>query len=176
MTSAIEFTGTDGVTTRIFVVVERQVWIERRVHREGGGVVQDVVAVRIGLGDDGFADGAAGAAAVFDDELLAEHLAELVVDDARGSVGAAGRRIRHHHPHRAVRPGILRLGATHEWRRRHSGQYRAACEFAARHRSLPGLCFGFFWRSVLSQLNTAEPVGNPRLQWQCQKPGSSCSG
>ena len=56
----------------ILAVVERQVRIERAVDRERGGVVQDGVAVGIGLGDQRLADGAAGAAAIFDDELLAE--------------------------------------------------------------------------------------------------------
>ena len=88
----------------------------------GRAVMQDGVAVRIGLGDDGFADGAAGAAAIFDDELLAEHLAELVVDDARGGVGAAGRRIGHHDPHRPVGIFGLRKGWGREGRGSHAGQ------------------------------------------------------
>ncbi len=81
------------------------------------------VAIRIGLGDDRFADGAAGAAAIFDDELLAEHLAEFGVNDARRGVGAAGRRIGHDDAHRPVGPSAVcaRAGA-HERRGRQSRQ------------------------------------------------------
>jgi hypothetical protein len=71
--------------------------------------VQDHVAVRRGLRDRFLADRAAGATAIFDGELLAEILAEPGIDDARGGVGAARGRIRHHHPHRTRRPIGLRI-------------------------------------------------------------------
>ena len=73
--------------------------------------MQDGVAVGRGLRDQGFTDGAAGPAAIFDDELLAQNRADLGVEDTRGGVGAAGRRIRHHHLHRTVRPRGLGAGA-----------------------------------------------------------------
>jgi hypothetical protein len=128
-TSATVFTGT---------VIERQVGIERGIHREGRGVVQNRVAVRRGPRHHGFADGAARAAAIFDDELLAEIGAELREQDARGGVGAAGRRIGHHDPHRPVRPCGLRRRAAGKGRRRHAGQKRASCDIGPRHRSLHG--------------------------------------
>jgi hypothetical protein len=58
--------------------------------------------------------------------LLAEHFTDLAEDDARRCVGAAGRRIRHDHAHRPVRPGSLRADRAREWSRGHSGQDRAS--------------------------------------------------
>ena len=110
----------EGDRIEILVVVERQIRIERRVHRERRGIVQHGVAVGIGLRGHRLADGAAGAATVFDHELLAEHFAELGEDDARRGVGAARRRIRHHHAHRPVRPGGLRARCAHQRQRRYS--------------------------------------------------------
>ena len=110
----------------VLVVVERQIRIERRVDRERRGIVQHGVAVRIGFRDHRLADGAAGPATVFDDELLAEQFTEGAEDDARRGVGAAGRRIGHDHAHRPVRPGSLRAGRRAQQRHgRHSGQQRA---------------------------------------------------
>ena len=120
----------------ILAVIERQVGIERAVHRERRGIVQNRVAVGIGLGDHGLADGAAGAAAIFDGEWLAKIFAELGVDDARRGVGAAGRRIRHHDPHRPVRPSGLRARIADKRCRRHCSQHRAACESSSRHGAL----------------------------------------
>src|SRR5215213_251612 len=83
MMSATVLASTDGVTTRRLgtsearntgsksLAVERQLWIERRVDRVGGGVVHNGVAVGIGLGRNRRADGATGAAAIVDDEGLA---------------------------------------------------------------------------------------------------------
>jgi hypothetical protein len=82
--------------------------------------VQDRVTVRRGLRDRFLADRAAGAAAIFDGELLAEILAEPGIDDARGGVGAACRWIRDHHPYRTRRPIGLRVRAANEWRCRQS--------------------------------------------------------
>ncbi len=119
----------------ILLVVERQMRIERAVHRERGGVMQNGVAVGRGPGDHLFANGAAGAATVFDGELLTEILAQLGVKDARRGVGAAGRRIRHDDPHRPIRPRGLRFRSADKWRGRHPGQHHASCEIGPGHRA-----------------------------------------
>jgi len=121
ITSATVFAGTDGGDDEnvrhqrdqkdrieILAVVEGQVAIKRAVDRKRSGIVQDRVAVGRGFGDHFLADRAAGAAAIFDGELLAETLAEPGIDDARGRVRATRRRIRHHDPHRPLRPIALR--------------------------------------------------------------------
>ena len=58
-------------------------------------------------------DRAAGAGAVLDHELLAEHVAEALRDDARHAVGVAAGRERHDDLHRPVRPvlGLRRAGS-----------------------------------------------------------------
>ena len=82
--------------------------------------MQDRVAVRRGFGDHLFADRAAGAAAVLDGELLAEIVRSTPgIDDARGGVGAAGRRIGHDDPHRPIGPTVLGVRPAGERRRRH---------------------------------------------------------
>ena len=50
--------------------------------------MQDGVAIGGRFRDHGFTDGAAGPAAIFDDELLSQHRANLGVENPRGSVGA----------------------------------------------------------------------------------------
>ena len=72
------------------------------VHRRAGGQRsarrhQERVAIGIGGRDELAADAAAGAAAVFDHDGLAEHRAEPVGDDARHAVGRPARRERHDH-------------------------------------------------------------------------------
>src|SRR5262249_58135853 len=99
ITSATVFAGTDGGDDEnvrhqrdqkdrieILAVVEGQDAIKRAVDRKRSGIVQDRVAVGRGFGDHFLADRAAGAAAIFDGELLAETLAEPGIDDARGRV------------------------------------------------------------------------------------------
>src|SRR5262249_26876796 len=81
--------------------------------------VEDAVAVGLGLGRDRRADGAAGAAAIVDDELLAPKLAELLEQDAADGVGTARRRIGDHHLDRPRGVfGRTRGGAAHEQRQR----------------------------------------------------------
>jgi hypothetical protein len=92
--------------------VIRQIGVERRVHRVGGGVIHDGVAVAIRLGHRRGGDGAAGAAAIVDDELLAPHVAELLEQDAPHRVGAARRRIGNHHLDRPCRIAGLRRGGS----------------------------------------------------------------
>jgi hypothetical protein len=58
--------------------VVRQIGVERWVHRMSGGVIQDGIAVAFRLGHGRGSDGAAGSAAVVDDELHPPHLAELL--------------------------------------------------------------------------------------------------
>jgi hypothetical protein len=77
------------------------------------------VAVLRRIGDDLSANHATGAAAIVDDDLLAEPLAEMLRDDAGDDVVDAAGRERHDEPHRPVR-GILRRsrGREHEQRDR----------------------------------------------------------
>ena len=101
-----------------------QARIERRVHREGGGVVEDGVAVALRFRRHRRADGAAGAAAVVDDELLAECSLSSGEQDAAHGVGAAARRIGHDHLDRRRRPIGLRRGGSerpHQRRRARRG-------------------------------------------------------
>ena len=93
--------------------IEPDVVVERRADAERAGVDQrDHAAVGRTLGDHPHADGAARAAAVVDDDRLAERFAELVGKDARDDVGAAARRERHDHGDRARGAGLcLRRGA-----------------------------------------------------------------
>src|SRR3954468_20694489 len=69
------------------------VGIEVWPDRQGAGVAKtDGVTVGIGFRQRAAADGAAGAGAVVDHDLLAERLAELVADRADDDGGAAARR------------------------------------------------------------------------------------
>ena len=88
--------------------------------------MQHGVAVGIRFRRHGLGDRSSCAATIFDDELLAEHLADLCEDDARCRVCAASRGIRHDHAHRPVRPRRLCTGRTREWNRGHPGQSRAS--------------------------------------------------
>ena len=101
--------------------VVRHFRIEARVDDEGARAEQQRIAVRRGARDDAGADRAAGAAAVFDDHRLAEGLAELLVDHARGEIGAAARRETGDDGDRAF--GILAAGAA---QRRTANVARAA--------------------------------------------------
>ena len=67
------------------------------------------VAVRLGGGDRLGTDAAAGsAAAILDDNRLAQHSPETVRDHARHVVGGPAGRERHHHSDRTVRIGFRR--------------------------------------------------------------------
>ncbi|MCE2949313.1 MAG: hypothetical protein LXA50_19885 [Betaproteobacteria bacterium] len=61
------------------------------------------VAVAAGARHDLGRDGAAGAAAVVDHELLSEFVAQPLADDAREQVGGAARCERHQEAHRLLR-------------------------------------------------------------------------
>ena len=107
-------------------------------HGEGGERHQDRVAVGLGLGDGGVADGAAGAAAVLDDDRLAEDLLEGRRDRPRREVCLAARRERHHHGDIARGPAPLAPCGRHETAARESGQReRAFQEMTAVHGVAP---------------------------------------
>ena len=72
---------------------------------------QERVAVLRRVGDDLGANHAAGAAAIVDDDLLAEPLAEMLRDDAGDDVVDAAGRKRHDQPHRPVRVILRRQPA-----------------------------------------------------------------
>ncbi len=74
--------------------VERQLLVELRVDRVRRQREQDRVAVGRRFRDDVGAEIAGGAAAVVDDDRLAELRRQRLDDDARNDVGAAARRIR----------------------------------------------------------------------------------
>ena len=71
---------------------------ERR-HEQG-------VAVGRGARDRVGGDGAGGARAILHHELAPEHLAETLRDDAGNRVGISPGPIRHHDPHRPLRPAL----------------------------------------------------------------------
>ena len=92
---------------KILARVITDILVKRRTDGEGAGVSdQKGVAVRLGLGRRLGADGAAGTAAIVDDDALSEQLAHLVGDDARDDGGAASRRKRNDEGDGAVRPGL----------------------------------------------------------------------
>ena len=72
---------------------------------------QQRVSIGVGLGDDGAADGAAGARPVVDHDRLAEAVRHLLADDAAEEIGRSTRRERHDQRH--GRDGIV-LGRTIE--------------------------------------------------------------
>ena len=91
--------------------------VEAGIDRRRAGMRHgDRVAVRRGLGGDAHPEHARRAAAVVDDDLLAETGAELVGDDARNRVDAAARRERHDHGDRPRRILVLRRRALQGWR------------------------------------------------------------
>ena len=56
--------------------VVRQIFVERRIYRDGGRCEQQRIAIRRGAGDHAHARIAAPTAAIFDDHRLAERLRE----------------------------------------------------------------------------------------------------
>jgi len=106
----------------------------------GNRAHQDGVAIRFGAGDTVGADVATGTLDILDDDLLAEIIGHLLLDDAGDDIGrAAGG---HHQGHRPVREflgyGLRRQGQQRS-SRKPEGQCHAAGEF--RHRYAPP-----FWR------------------------------
>ena len=81
----------------------------RRADRRAGDH-QQRVAIGRGLGDRTGRNRAAGAAAIVDDDLLAERLAHLVGNAARGGAGAAARGERDHQGDRARGVALRRGG------------------------------------------------------------------
>jgi|SRR3954467_10683720 len=78
------------------------------------------------VGDEFAADHAAGAAAVLDDDLLAQTVTEMLCDDPTDNVIDAARWERHDKAHRAVRVILSRSHGRereqHAGRREHSAQ------------------------------------------------------
>ena len=94
----------DRIEVLARVVAEVLQQARRGPDRRAGGH-QDGVAVGRALGDRARRDRAAGAAAIVDDDLLAERLAHLVGDAARRGAGAAAGRERNDERDRARRIG-----------------------------------------------------------------------
>ena len=117
---------------KILARVIADIGIERRIDRKRAGAADHQrVAVGLGLRDLARRDGAAGAAAVLDDDLLAERLAHLVGDDARDGVVAAAGRIGHDQRDRAGRIVLRRSGAAGQRRR----SDRISAQISSRHLS-----------------------------------------
>jgi len=108
-----------SLTDRLDVAekIEIELVIQRRVDGVCRRDKQKRVAVGCRLGGEVGADDAAGAAAVIDEDLLAEPFAELVGDDAADHVVAAAGRERDDHADRAARI-IVRGGRPGESRQR----------------------------------------------------------
>lgn len=85
-----------------------------RQHRQRGQRHQQGVAIRLGPGDGGIADGAAGPAAVVDDDGGLEQLFERLGDRPRREIGLSAGRKGHHHRDRARGPGRLGAGRSGE--------------------------------------------------------------
>jgi hypothetical protein len=86
-----------------------QLLVDQMVDGDGAGAEQQRVAVGRRAHDRIDAQHVAGAAAVLDVELLAQHLAEMQREQPGGGVRGAARRGRHQDLHRLVRPVRLRL-------------------------------------------------------------------
>ena len=84
------------------IVAQRR--IQELVGGHAGADDEDGVAVGVGMGDHVGRDVAAGAGLVLDHHRLAPDLLQAVADQARGDVGRAARRERHHDLHRFCRP------------------------------------------------------------------------
>ena len=98
----------------ILVVVERELGIERRVHRERGGVVQHGVAVGSALAAAASPMVPPAPPRLSMTNCSPHSSPSFGEQDPADGVGAAGRRIGHDHPHRPgrpVRPAPVRTGA-----------------------------------------------------------------
>ncbi len=94
--------GDDAHRDEILHRIERLL-VEPGIDRVRDGNDQERVAVGRRLGGEVGADDTAGAAAVIDEDLLAQSLAELIGDDAADHVVAAAGRERDDHADRAAR-------------------------------------------------------------------------
>jgi hypothetical protein len=91
----------------------------------GAGIGEaERIAVWIGAGDLLGAEAAAGADAVFHDELLAQAHRELLRDQAGDGVGAAARRERHDEADRPLRPARIAGLRLRRARAKQRSQYR----------------------------------------------------
>ena len=98
--------------------VVRQAGVEVRADAVGGdGIQQQRVAVGRRLGDVVRRDGAAGAAAVADDDRLAQRIGQLAADQAGDEIRRAAGRHRHHQRDDLAGIGVLRLGGRSRDRR-----------------------------------------------------------
>src|SRR5580692_625735 len=96
---------------------EIEIGVERGIDRARGSREQQRVAVGGRMRDRGGADIGAGAAAVLDDDLLADALRQRLSDEARNDVEGAAGRNRDDQMHRPRRIG-LRAGDTGQRRKR----------------------------------------------------------
>jgi hypothetical protein len=143
MNSCTDFAGEEfGTHIRLGWVIRRvtgaksdrivaQLRIQELVGGHSRATDQDRVAVGIRMGDHVARDVAAGARLVLDHHRLAPHLLQAVADEARGDIGRAARRERHHDAHRFCRPVRGRRGAGHNNRRRCDGSRGKADKTAA---------------------------------------------
>jgi hypothetical protein len=94
--------------------VERQVRKDRRRNGERGGMGENAVAVRVGLGDLTGAERAAGADAIFDHDGLAEFRRKPVEHQPRHHVGGAACAERNGRLDQVRGPVIRRCGSSCE--------------------------------------------------------------
>src|SRR5215831_17536088 len=118
MNSGIVFAGSDGLTTTISAACSilatgvmsraklKSIVIERLVNRAGRAGQQKRVAIRHRMGDKTSADVGAGAAAVFDDDLLVETLRHCLCDEPRDNVERAAGRDRNDETDQLARIGV----------------------------------------------------------------------
>src|SRR5262249_17793213 len=100
---------TDG--DEILLGVERKIRVKRHARRQRHLVQQHRITVGRGAGSAGGGDHPAGAANVFDDDLLAERLRHAVLDDARDRIGRAAGRVGDHERDRTAGVSLRRCRA-----------------------------------------------------------------
>ena len=82
--------------TKSFSASNVELRVERHARRHRNLMQQHRIAVGSGAGRASGGDHAAGAADVFDDDLLPERLRHAVLHDARDRIGRTAGRVRHH--------------------------------------------------------------------------------
>ena len=128
---------------------------QARVDRQREVAHQQRVPVRRRLGDKITAQIGVGARLVFDQHLLAEHLAQLDRDLAGDNIGRAARRIRHHQANRALGEFLCRS------RPRRKGK-APCCNHHRQHKRIRTLVHCFFPSSfvIRSPTTPSQPVNH----------------
>jgi len=142
-----------------------QIAVERGIDRDRGRGEQERVAVGRGARRDRHAGIAAAAAAVVDDDGLAEGFLERHRDDARDDIGRPARRERHDQGDRPFGIGGVRDAGGDEHRRQ--GRERTLAERSARRHAGP--IPGAFFLPCRHEIWISSPGQEPRGMRGCRR-------